>query len=94
MRQELQASKNALEKHLGRSVQWFAYPFGGQQNFSPDLLPLVHEAGYRACFSGYGGFVYPGMSGQIIPRVPVPCFKSLINLELHLAGCLSWVYAA
>ena len=91
--EELQASKQALEKHLGRAIEWFAYPFGGRQNFSPELLPLVAEAGYRGCFSGYGGFAYPGMKGQIIPRVPVPSFKSLINLELHLAGCLSWVYA-
>ena len=92
-RQELLASKEALEKHIGRAVKWFAYPFGGRQNFTPDLLPLVSEAGYRGCFSGFGGFAYPGMKGQIIPRVPVPCFKSLLNLELHLAGCLSWLYA-
>jgi peptidoglycan/xylan/chitin deacetylase (PgdA/CDA1 family) len=92
-RQELLASKEALEKHVGRAVKWFAYPFGGRQNFTPDLLPLVSEAGYRGCFSGFGGFAYPGMRGQIIPRVPVPCFKSLLNLELHLAGCLSWLYA-
>jgi hypothetical protein len=28
-----------------------------------------------------------------VPRDAVPCFKSLLILELHLTGCLHWVYA-
>jgi hypothetical protein len=44
-------------------------------------------------FSGFGGFFYPWMKSQIIPRVPVPYFRSLLNLELYLTGCLDWVYA-
>lgn len=93
VRRELAGSKKTLEERLGKPVHWFAYPFGTKDNFKPEYLPLVHEAGYRACFSGYGGFVHPGSKGQILPRDPIPYFRSLLKLELHLAGCLDWVYS-
>ena len=37
-------------------------------------------------------FVRPGMVGQVLPREPMPNFRSLLNLELHLSGCLDWFY--
>ncbi len=93
VRRELIDSKKVLEARLGRPARWFAYPFGGHSNFRLADLPLVYEAGYEACFSGYGGFVRRGMDGTVLPREPVPYFRSLLNLELHLAGCLQWFYA-
>ena len=92
-RRELSESKHTLEEQTGRPVRWFAYPFGFRDNFRPELLPLVAEAGYEACFSGFGGFVNPRLEQPILPRVPAPSFDSLLNLELHLTGCLDWVYA-
>jgi peptidoglycan/xylan/chitin deacetylase (PgdA/CDA1 family) len=92
-RRELVLSRQTLEEKLGRPVSWFAYPFGTRAHFPRERLSLVYEAGYRGCFSGFGGFAYPEMKRQIIPRVPVPYFRSLLNLELYLTGCLGWVYA-
>lgn len=92
-RRELLESKRTLEEQTGRPVRWFAYPFGLRDNFRPELLPMVREAGYEACFSGFGGFVTPQLQQPILPRVPAPSFDSLLNLELHLTGCLNWVYA-
>lgn len=92
-RRELTESKKFLEDRLSRPIRWFAYPFGGRNNFRPSHLPLVQEAGYDACFSGYGGFIYPKVHQPVVPRQPVPCFHSLLNLEMHLTGCLDWVYA-
>ena len=92
-RHELVDSKKTLEDRLGRPVQWFAYPYGGRENFLPERLPMVYEAGYRGCFSGFGGFAYPPLNGQIVPREAVPYFRSLLNLEVHLTGCLDWMYA-
>lgn len=92
MRRELVDSRKMIEDHLGRPARWFAYPFGTTNSFRPERLPLVYEAGYQACFSGYGGFVLPGMLREVLPREPVPYFRSLLNLELHLSGCLNWLY--
>jgi peptidoglycan/xylan/chitin deacetylase (PgdA/CDA1 family) len=91
-RQELVESKKVLENQLGRPVRWFAYPFGNMDNFRPDRLPLVTAAGYECCLAAVGGFIYPERSYPILPRVPVPEFHSVLNLELYLRGSLSWFY--
>lgn len=91
-RRELTDSRKMLEDKLQRPVRWFAYPFGGKGNFKPEYLPLVYEAGYGACFSGHTGFVEPGTFGRVIPREPMPSFPDLLNLEVHLTGCLDWFY--
>jgi peptidoglycan/xylan/chitin deacetylase (PgdA/CDA1 family) len=91
-RSELGDSRKALEDRLQRPIRWFAYPFGGRNNFRPEYLPLVYEVGYDACFSGFGGFVSPRTAGSVLPRESMPEFRSLVKLELHLSGCLDWFY--
>jgi peptidoglycan/xylan/chitin deacetylase (PgdA/CDA1 family) len=90
---ELIESRQTLEKQLGRPVRWFAYPFGGPGDFRPDQADLVREAGYEGCLSAVGGFVTPNWKGPVLPRVAVPYFQSLLNLELYLTRCLDWFYA-
>jgi peptidoglycan/xylan/chitin deacetylase (PgdA/CDA1 family) len=92
-RHELIESKQVLEARLDRPVRWFAYPFGGKENFRADRVPLVAEAGYDGLVSGFDGFLYPQASNPIVPRVPVPSFPSLLNLEVHLRGGLDWYYS-
>jgi peptidoglycan/xylan/chitin deacetylase (PgdA/CDA1 family) len=93
-RRELSDSKKTLEDKLQRPVRWFAYPFGGRNNFRSEYLPIAQEVGYQACFSALSGFIQPHMRGQILPREAMPYFRSLTNLELHLSGCLDWFYHA
>jgi hypothetical protein len=93
-RRELSESRAVLEERLGRRVRWFAYPFGGRNNFRPEWLPLLEEAGYEGAVSAYGRLVAPGDAAGVLPRVPAPAFKSLSHLELYLAGCLRWFYGA
>jgi peptidoglycan/xylan/chitin deacetylase (PgdA/CDA1 family) len=92
-RVELVESKKTLEAQLDRPVRWFAYPFGGRNNFRDERLPLVFEAGYEGLVSGFGGFLYPEAPEPIVPRVTVPEFHSVLNLELHLRGGLDWYYS-
>jgi len=91
VRQELRESKCILENQLGHRVRWFAYPFGEQNSFPPDRLPLVEEAGYEGCVSAYGGFVCPGVNSRMLPRQGVPACGPLA-LELRLSGCLEWLF--
>jgi Polysaccharide deacetylase len=92
-RWELFESKAVVEKQLNRPVRWFAYPYGGKNNLRPEAAALVEEAGYKGCLSGYGGFVRPGTDPRILPRDTSPIYQELLNLELHLRGCLNWFYA-
>jgi hypothetical protein len=48
----------------------------------------------EGCVSVHGGFVYPHLDQPIVPREPVPYFRSVLDLELHLSGCLHWPYKA
>jgi peptidoglycan/xylan/chitin deacetylase (PgdA/CDA1 family) len=89
---ELTHSRDTLERELGEPARWFAFPFGLPANCPAHHVPLIREVGYQACFSGFDGLVFPGQRYDIIPRVPVPCFPNMHNLELHLTGCLEWYY--
>lgn len=92
VRRELAESKKTLEDRMQRPVRFFAYPFGGRSNFRAEYLPMVYELGYDAVFSALNGFVQPHMKRQILPREAMPYFRSLLNLELHLTGCMDWFY--
>jgi peptidoglycan/xylan/chitin deacetylase (PgdA/CDA1 family) len=89
---ELVESKAVLEDRLGSVVRWFAYPFGGPNNFRLEWLPLLTQIGYEGCVSGYGGLVPRGMQSAILPRVPVPAFDDLVEMEVYLSGGLNWYY--
>ena len=90
---EIIESKKALERRLARPVRWLAYPYGGPRDLQSEVLSYLEEAGYDGCLSAFGGFVYPGCDPRVLPRTPVPPFRSVLNLELHLTGCLDWMYA-
>jgi peptidoglycan/xylan/chitin deacetylase (PgdA/CDA1 family) len=90
---EMEDSKRRIEDRLSRPVRYLAYPFGQRCHFKPEYLPLAKELGYEAVLSGFGGAVWPHMKDTILPREPAPSFPSLLNLELHLAGCLDWIYS-
>ena len=55
-RQELQASKNTLEKELQRPVRFLAYPNGKQNDFSPGIKAVVRETGYEGAVTTLGSF--------------------------------------
>lgn len=90
---ELTWSRRTLQERLERPVRFFAFPYGAPNNCPAALLPAVARAGYRASFSAFGGFTTSNQLGQVLPREPAPNFRSLLNLELHLSGCLDWMYA-
>jgi peptidoglycan/xylan/chitin deacetylase (PgdA/CDA1 family) len=92
-RHELVASRQTIEEKIGRPCRWFAYPFGGRNNFRPEYLPLIREAGYEGAVSAFGGFVTRLCDDRMLPREAVPYFHSMPHLEMHLSGCLHWLYA-
>jgi peptidoglycan/xylan/chitin deacetylase (PgdA/CDA1 family) len=90
--EEIFAPKATLERELGRPVRWFAYPFGGPDNFRPEWVPMLREAGYEGCVSAHGNFVRAGCDDYALPRKAVPRFESVLHLELYLTGSLEWFH--
>ncbi len=93
VRRELIDSRKMLEDRIGCAVRWFAYPCGEREHCLPEGMGLVEEAGYEACFGAYDGFIRRGFREAVFPRKPAPYFHSIPELELHLKGCLQWMYA-
>ena len=79
-REELEVSRQILERELNRSIATLAYPVGGAQSFSVETQMAAMRSGYVAAFSFYGGFnlqanVHPfdirrfGVEQQTRPRL-------------------------
>ena len=51
MQQELNGSKRQLENLTGRSVRYFAFPFGLRRHLPTAAVSLAQAAGYEAVFS-------------------------------------------
>ncbi len=71
LRREIVASKEHLQATLGRTVRYFAFPFGLYANLSPAAFRLAEEAGYAGVCSAYGGFNFPGDDPFHLQRIVV-----------------------
>lgn len=60
LRDEITSGKQALEDFLGKSIRYFAFPFGLHENLTPDAFRMAREAGYDGVCSAYGGYNFPG----------------------------------
>lgn len=54
-KRELVDSRDILQKEMGSAITTLAYPVGSRSAFSDTTRTLAVEAGYRLCFSFYGG---------------------------------------
>lgn len=55
VREELDRSRDDLQRELGPLSPIFAYPYGGRHQMNEARLTLVRDAGYQACLAAYGG---------------------------------------
>jgi len=58
-RKEIAGARVEIERHIGRPVDLFAYPYGRTDNMTESNRALVKAAGFRCCCSCYGGLA-PG----------------------------------
>jgi len=65
---ELRSSRQALERHLGRPVQWFAYPFGAE---NPAVVALALKAGYVMAVTTHGGVMQSAAEPLLLHREEV-----------------------
>ena len=68
---ELVASKEGLQAALGRTIRYFAFPFGHHANMNSTAFEVARKAGYAGVCSAYGGFNFPGDDPFHLQRIPV-----------------------
>lgn len=68
--QEMMNSKQTIEKQIGRSVEFLAYPFGA---YDKECFELLRNAGYRGACAGVPGYNMPDDKNPYrLKRVNIP----------------------
>jgi peptidoglycan/xylan/chitin deacetylase (PgdA/CDA1 family) len=68
-RLEAATSKAALEQQLGKSIQFFAYPYG---QFSTTAEQILKETGYKGACTGIAGLNDKNTNSYALRRINVP----------------------
>lgn len=68
---EIKESKNYLENLLGRSVDYFSYPFGGTNDFDSVAMDVVKKNGFQCSCSNINGAVNQTTDIYNLPRMYV-----------------------
>lgn len=84
---EILESKKELESIIGKRIELFSYPFGGQSNFSKDTIRILQEVGFTKAMTTMPAIVGAGFDSYQIPRMGVKecsldTFKK--NIEFYL----------
>lgn len=84
-RDEIQESRLALERQLGKDIDLFSFPFGRESQFSESNRSLVKELRFRCSPSAYGGIVRPNDDPFRMRRHPIsPWHESVWQFGFEL----------
>lgn len=74
---EVLECERRIREELGRPMEWFSYPVGGQSAFNGTVKRILEQRGVQWACSQYGGFQRPGeLDPYNIRRVPVERWMS------------------
>ncbi|MEQ1824873.1 MAG: polysaccharide deacetylase family protein [Pirellula sp.] len=69
LRSEIVDVRKKLQDWSGQPVDYFAFPFGHQENISQQAIDCVFNAGYKCFLSAAGGFNWPGQDANHLHRI-------------------------
>lgn len=75
--EEISRNKNALEEVLGHSIEYFSYPFAGEDSHTAETIGILEDIGFSlACGNSYGMVRITGQTSCYdLPRVKVGNWK-------------------
>ena len=85
---EISGSAKALQDALGHPVAAFAYPFGSAQDYDPDSIRLVQEAGFRFAVSNRYGVNYAPYNLWALRRIWIDATDTLTTFRAKVDGRL------
>jgi peptidoglycan/xylan/chitin deacetylase (PgdA/CDA1 family) len=86
---EIVESKKKIEDEIGQKITLFSYPFGGKDDMRDEIYPIIREAGFTCCCSGYGGKVTSKTDIFKLNRVVV--HQSAIEMRMEIDNFLSYM---
>jgi len=69
---EIFGSKTQLEKILNEQVKSFSYPFGKREDYNPETVAVVQEAGFSVACCNESGVVHRATDLFQLPRIHIP----------------------
>ncbi len=87
---ELAESKSHIERELGKPCPWLAYPNGGPNDFSPEVVSSAESAGYKIAFTLIGRTNPRSLNPLEIDRVCVPSGLSENGFRARVNGILTF----
>jgi peptidoglycan/xylan/chitin deacetylase (PgdA/CDA1 family) len=79
---EIKVDKELLERGVGHTLTEFAYPFGGEHDYTSESVREVRDLGYIRAYTTAPGFADPAHAPYAIPRV---CIETMASPRM-----LSW----
>lgn len=67
-RREIHESKKLLQEFVGEPITGFAYPYGGDRDYTRETADIVREAGFDAAFSAASGVIHRQSDAFRLPR--------------------------
>ncbi len=83
---EIEESKKTLESWTGRKIKWFAYPFGGVNDFSRQAVSIVKKAGFIGAFTTKVGAVASNYDPYEINRVVINPWITFRDFQARFLG--------
>ena len=83
---EIMKSKEEIEKHLGRTVRFFSYPFG---SYTKQILTIVENVGFEAAVGGVGT-VHKGSDIFTLNRVQIDRPVCFLQFRARLTKGVDW----
>lgn len=83
LKAELSKSKETLEYHLRRPIDFLCYPYG---NFDQKTIAAMKSSGYKAGFAIFDGVPLWNIDLFALPRIPIPARQSLWEFKLKVSG--------
>lgn len=86
LRDELQGSKDVLERELGVAVQVLSYPVGGSDSYDQRVIDAARAAGYRMACTYQSGMASADPSARYrMARLPIERYNDLPWFEAIVA---------
>jgi len=85
---EIVGCKEKIEEQLGKRIAAFAYPFGRSDCIRDEILPIIREAGFRCCCSGYGGKVTG--ENELFNLYRIPVYPTTIELLMEIDNFMTY----
>lgn len=80
--EEIKGSKADLESHLGKKIDWFAYPYGSYNNFA---ISVVKDAGFKGAVSTIYSNIQTKDSLFLLPRIMANGMYGLDNFIMRVS---------